>query len=117
MQSLPCWRPKAIWVTHCIIFHMTHPMTHCSPPPGDHLYRMDYREFVMAHRKANADFTVAALPCAEAEASAFGLMKIDDAGRCVHVSRGGVSQQVDEIMKLNDAHSAPCAFSTLPATP
>ena len=44
---------------------------------------MDYREFVMAHRAAGADITVAALPCAEKEASAFGLMKIDDTGRIV----------------------------------
>ena len=49
---------------------------------GDHLYRMDYREFVGAHRAAGADITVAALPCAEEQAQAFGLMKIDDAGRC-----------------------------------
>lgn len=45
---------------------------------GDHLYRMDYREFVAAHRAAGADITVAALPCAEEQAQAFGLMKIDD---------------------------------------
>eukprot|EP00887_Chlorella_sp_A99_P003158 scaffold9.g3158.t1 len=48
---------------------------------GDHLYRMDYREFVMAHRAAGADITVAALPCEEAQAQAFGLMKIDNTGR------------------------------------
>lgn len=50
-------------------------------PAGDHLYRMDYREFVAAHRAAGADITVAALPCAEEQAQAFGLMKIDDSGR------------------------------------
>ncbi|KDD77021.1 nucleotidyl transferase [Helicosporidium sp. ATCC 50920] len=53
---------------------------------GDHLYRMDYSEFVMAHRRAGADITVAALPCAPREASAFGLMKIDDQGRIVDFS-------------------------------
>ena len=50
---------------------------------GDHLYRMDYSEFVLAHRRAGADITVAALPCQEKEASAFGLMKIDGSGRIV----------------------------------
>jgi len=50
---------------------------------GDHLYRMDYREFVAAHRAAGADITVAALPCAEEQAQAFGLMKIDDSGRII----------------------------------
>ena len=62
------------------------PRPRCPPPAryrtaGDHLYRMDYREFVAAHRAAGADITVAALPCAEAQA--FGLMKIDDGGRIV----------------------------------
>eukprot|EP00873_Tetraselmis_striata_P021066 jgi/Tetstr1/441330/TSEL_029581.t1 len=50
---------------------------------GDHLYRMDYQEFVAAHRAAKAAITVAALPCAEKQAEAFGLMKIDDSGRIV----------------------------------
>lgn len=54
-------------------------LLHCTA--GDHLYRMDYREFVEAHRAAGADITVAALPCAEKEAEAFGLMKIDDSGK------------------------------------
>lgn len=44
---------------------------------------MDYADFVMAHRRAGADITVAALPCAEKEASAFGLMKIDGTGKIV----------------------------------
>jgi len=50
---------------------------------GDHLYRMDYSEFVMAHRRAGADITVAALPCVEQDATAFGLMKINGSGRIV----------------------------------
>mmetsp|Transcript_3402 Transcript_3402/g.8454 ORF Transcript_3402/g.8454 Transcript_3402/m.8454 type:complete len:510 (-) Transcript_3402:684-2213(-) len=50
---------------------------------GDHLYRMDYREFVKKHRETGSAITIAALPCAEKEASSFGLMKIDDSGRVV----------------------------------
>uniref|UniRef100_A0A7S2Z633 Glucose-1-phosphate adenylyltransferase n=1 Tax=Chloropicon laureae TaxID=464258 RepID=A0A7S2Z633_9CHLO len=48
---------------------------------GDHLYRMDYSEFVERHVASGADITVSALPCDEKRASAFGLMKIDDTGR------------------------------------
>lgn len=51
--------------------------------PGDHLYRMDYKEFVRKHRESGAAITIAALPCDEARASAFGLMKIDDEGRVI----------------------------------
>lgn len=48
---------------------------------GDHLYRMDYRDFVRRHRESGAAITIAALPCDEKNASAFGLMKIDAEGR------------------------------------
>lgn len=50
---------------------------------GDHLYRMDYRQFVKAHRASGAAITIAALPCDEKRASAFGLMKIDSTGRVI----------------------------------
>lgn len=50
---------------------------------GDHLYRMNYANFVAGHRAAGADITVAALPCGEKRASSFGLMKINDSGRIV----------------------------------
>lgn len=49
--------------------------------PGDHLYRMDYRDFVRKHRESGAAITIAALPCDEKRASAFGLMKIDESGK------------------------------------
>ena len=48
---------------------------------GDHLYRMDYRDFVRRHRESGAAITIAALPCDEKNASAFGLMKIDGDGK------------------------------------
>ncbi|CAG9463529.1 unnamed protein product [Pedinophyceae sp. YPF-701] len=50
---------------------------------GDHLYRMDYSEFIDKHRETGADITVAALPCGEDRASSFGLMKIDGSGKIV----------------------------------
>jgi glucose-1-phosphate adenylyltransferase len=52
-------------------------------PAGDHLYRMDYKEFVRKHRESGAAITIAALPCDEKRASAFGLMKIDEEGRVI----------------------------------
>ena len=48
---------------------------------GDHLYRMNYADFVQHHRARGADVTVAALPVDEASAAAFGVMKIDSEGR------------------------------------
>ena len=53
---------------------------------GDHLYRMDYGEFVRRHQETNADITISVVPMDERRASDFGLMKIDDSGRVVDFS-------------------------------
>jgi glucose-1-phosphate adenylyltransferase len=53
---------------------------------GDHLYRMDYSDFVEHHRRTNADITLSVLPVDDAHASSFGLMKIDDSGRIINFS-------------------------------
>ncbi len=53
---------------------------------GDHLYRMDYREFINRHRETNADITLSVVPMDEERASDFGLMKIDTDGRVVDFS-------------------------------
>ncbi len=53
---------------------------------GDHLYRMDYSEFVDRHRQTGADITLSVVPIDEKRASDFGLMKIDDTGRVVAFS-------------------------------
>ncbi|XP_057434963.1 glucose-1-phosphate adenylyltransferase large subunit 1-like [Lotus japonicus] len=50
---------------------------------GDHLYRMDYMDFVQKHIDTNADITVSCLPMDDSRASDFGLMKIDKTGRIV----------------------------------
>eukprot|EP00245_Coleochaete_scutata_P012039 TRINITY_DN457_c0_g1_i2.p1 TRINITY_DN457_c0_g1~~TRINITY_DN457_c0_g1_i2.p1 ORF type:complete len:340 (+),score=70.89 TRINITY_DN457_c0_g1_i2:150-1169(+) len=50
---------------------------------GDHLYRMDYMDFVQKHKDTNADITISCLPMDDSRASDFGLMKIDDTGRVV----------------------------------
>ncbi|ABG53383.1 glucose-1-phosphate adenylyltransferase [Trichodesmium erythraeum IMS101] len=53
---------------------------------GDHLYRMDYRDFVQRHIDTKADITLSVLPIDEARASEFGVMKIDNSGRIVEFS-------------------------------
>merc|ERR1712078_644654 len=64
---------------------------------GDHLYRMDYREFVHAHRESGADITIAALPCDEARASASGLMKIDGTGRVTEFAEKPQGQELQDM--------------------
>jgi glucose-1-phosphate adenylyltransferase len=53
---------------------------------GDHLYRMDYRQFVHRHRETKADITLSVVPMDEQRASDFGLMKIDGSGRVIDFS-------------------------------
>lgn len=53
---------------------------------GDHLYRMDYSDFVRRHRETNADITISVVPMDQRRASDFGLMKIDQDGRVIEFS-------------------------------
>jgi glucose-1-phosphate adenylyltransferase len=53
---------------------------------GDHLYRMDYADFVHRHRETGADITISVVPMDERRAWDFGLMKIDEKGRVTDFS-------------------------------
>jgi glucose-1-phosphate adenylyltransferase len=48
---------------------------------GDHLYRMNYADFIHRHRETKADITISVVPMDESRAFDFGLMKIDKTGR------------------------------------
>jgi glucose-1-phosphate adenylyltransferase len=50
---------------------------------GDHLYHMDYRDFLQRHYETDADVTVSVIPCTAAAAGEFGLLKTDQDGRIV----------------------------------
>lgn len=45
---------------------------------GDHIYKMDYRKMLAAHLAAGADLTIAVINVPLAEASRFGIMKVDE---------------------------------------
>jgi glucose-1-phosphate adenylyltransferase len=53
---------------------------------GDHLYRMNYADFIRRHRETRADITLSVVPVDESRASDFGLMKIDGSGRVISFS-------------------------------
>lgn len=50
---------------------------------GDHLYRMDYREFAQFHKESGADVTVAIQPVGWDVASSLGILQIDKDNRIV----------------------------------
>jgi glucose-1-phosphate adenylyltransferase len=53
---------------------------------GDHLYRMNYADFIHRHRDTQADITLSVVPVEGSRASEFGLMKIDKNGRVTSFS-------------------------------
>jgi len=48
---------------------------------GDHIYKMDYSNFIRAHQKKRADMTIAGIEVDLKEASRFGIIEVDDEGR------------------------------------
>jgi len=78
---------------------------------GDHLYRMDYRQFLQRHHESNADVTVSVIPCEARSASEFGLLKTDETGRIIEFKekpKGDelLSMQVDTTRLGLDANEA-----------
>jgi glucose-1-phosphate adenylyltransferase len=62
---------------------------------GDHLYRMDYRAFVQHHVDSKADVTIAVHPVSRADASGFGILKLDDDDR---ISQFVEKPKTDELL-------------------
>jgi glucose-1-phosphate adenylyltransferase len=50
---------------------------------GDQLYRMDFQRMFQIHVESKAHVTIAALPIERSQASAFGIVRLDDTGRVV----------------------------------
>ena len=50
---------------------------------GDHIYKMDYDKMLDYHKEMNADDTIAVIEVPMKEASRFGIMNTDGAGRIV----------------------------------
>jgi glucose-1-phosphate adenylyltransferase len=64
---------------------------------GDHLYRMDYSEFVMAHRESGGDVTVAVQPVRSEVASQLGILKVDPAGCIVEFAEKPKGKALDKM--------------------
>ncbi len=51
---------------------------------GDHIYNMDYSEMLVSHVDSGADFTIACIGLERKEASAFGVMNVDEDFRVIN---------------------------------
>lgn len=57
------------WIEHVLILS------------GDQLYRMDFRDMMRTHIESGADATIAGIPVSRSDASALGIMQVDDSGQ------------------------------------
>jgi len=48
---------------------------------GDHIYRMDYAAMIKQHVDTNAELTIGCMEVSASEASAFGVLEMDDTGK------------------------------------
>ena len=64
---------------------------------GDHLYRMDYREFLARHFESDADVTVSVTPCDAAAATDFGLLKTDASGRIIEFKEKPKGEELESM--------------------
>ncbi len=62
---------------------------------GDHLYRMDYRDFLKRHFDTGADVTISVVPCRPDEAVDFGLLKTNDDGKIVEFKEKPTGDALD----------------------
>ena len=76
-------------------------------PSGDHLYQMDYVDFVQNHCESGADITLSCLPMDDSRASDFGpsdfgLLKIDDKGRILSFSEKSKREDLKTMMAVSN---------------
>lgn len=64
---------------------------------GDHLYHMDYRDFLARHFDTDADVTVSVIPCDPQAASEYGLLKTDSMGRIVEFKEKPKGEELESM--------------------
>ncbi len=70
--------------------------------PGDHLYQMDYRDFLQHHLDTDADITLAVQPTERRLATGLGILKCDSDGRIVVYKEKPKLEELDGLESLAD---------------
>jgi glucose-1-phosphate adenylyltransferase len=72
---------------------------------GDHLYRMNYRKFVEHHIANRADISIAVQPVSREEASALGILKLDEDDRITEfVEKPTDPEEITRLESSDDPH-------------
>jgi glucose-1-phosphate adenylyltransferase len=90
-----------------------HKVDECLVLSGDHLYGMDYRPFIEAHRQSGADLTISVVPVAAGQAPNFGILRIDAEGRVVEFREKPKSQR--ELEGMSSLPGASGSAGEIPA--
>ena len=69
---------------------------------GDQLYRMDFRQLIKTHRETKADATLAVLPVPRSQVEAFGIVRVDEAGKVVGFVEKPKSDEQLEPVRMSD---------------
>ncbi len=64
---------------------------------GDHLYRMNYHDFLRRHFETNADVTISVIPCKPSEAEEFGLLKTDEKGKIIEFKEKPKGEELESM--------------------
>lgn len=72
---------------------------------GDHLYRMDYRDFIDRHRASGADITIGVIGVTRKQAPGLGIMSTDSEGRITHFTEK--PRTTEELAALKLTQSLP----------
>jgi glucose-1-phosphate adenylyltransferase len=74
---------------------------------GDHLYRMDYRDFLRRHRETNADVTIAVQPVTPQDAPRLGILATNEQGQVVDFEEKQSDPSVLEAFKSGENPQKP----------
>jgi glucose-1-phosphate adenylyltransferase len=62
---------------------------------GDHLYRMDFRDFIFKHRRAKADITIAVKPVQASRTHELGILRANARGRIIEFREKPSGKRLD----------------------
>jgi glucose-1-phosphate adenylyltransferase len=65
---------------------------------GDHLYQMDYGQFIDFHRETGADLSVAVKPVSRDQTSEFGILKTDHNNRIIAFHEKPKENELDDLI-------------------
>ena len=99
LENMDWYQGTADAVRHNLGHFETYPFDQYLILAGDHLYRMNYADFVLHHRKTNADITISVKPVSREEAKGFGVLKVDENGRIIKFAEKPTDEGVLEDMK------------------